>query len=133
MKDRGSYTVGASLCRLIGVSGSERVRCYGSVSHGRWRVQMGEARRAFIALFAVGFTAIGCGATLAFDAGTAVAIDKAADGFVVLAGDSAHTGKPPRQTDSAATPLLDRVLDTSEIQHGVSSSNDRRNNEQPKL
>ena len=38
---------------------------------------------------------------------------------MALAGDSANTGKAPRQTDPAAKPLLDRVLDTSEIQQGV--------------
>jgi len=59
------------------------------------------------------------GAALAFDAGTAAAIDNAADAFVAMAGDSANTGKVPRQTDAAAKPLLDRVFDTSEIQHGV--------------
>ena len=67
----------------------------------------------------LGWTTINCGTALAFDAGTAAAIDKAADAFVVLAGNSANTGKAPRQTDPAVKPLLDRVLDTSEIQHGV--------------
>jgi len=38
---------------------------------------------------------------------------------VALAGDSATTGQPPRQTDPAAKPLLDRVLNTSEVQHDV--------------
>ena len=80
---------------------------------------MHEFCRVFVVLFALGWAAISGGAALAFDAGTAAAIDKAADAFVALAGDSANTGKAPRQTDPAAKPLLDRVLDTSEIQQGV--------------
>ncbi len=52
----------------------------------------------FVALFALGWAAAGCGNALAFDAGTAAAIDKAADAFVALAGDSANTGNAPRQT-----------------------------------
>ena len=73
----------------------------------------------FVALFALGWAAAGSGNALAFDASTAAAIDKAADAFVALAGDSANTGKAPRQTDPAVKPLLDRILDTSELQHGV--------------
>src|ERR1700757_3654333 len=67
----------------------------------------------FVALFTLGWAAAGCGNALAFDAGTAAAA------FVALAGDSANTGKAPRQTDPAVKPLLDRILDTSELQHGV--------------
>jgi hypothetical protein len=73
----------------------------------------------FTAVFVLGCCALGCGPALAFDAGTVAAIEKAADAFVTLAGDSANTGNAPRQTDPAAKPLLDRVFDTSEIQHGV--------------
>lgn len=43
-------------------------------------------------------------------------ITKAADSFVALAKDSQKTGKPPRQTDPAAKPLLDTVLDTKAIE-----------------
>src|ERR1700722_1125677 len=68
---------------------------------------------------AVTLFALGCGNAMALDAATVAAIDKAADAFVALAGDSAKTGQPPRQTDPAAKPLLDRVLDTSEVQHAV--------------
>jgi hypothetical protein len=68
---------------------------------------------------AVTLFALGCGNAMALDAATVAAIDKAADAFVALAGDSAKTGQPPRQTDPAAKPLLDRVLNTSEVQHDV--------------
>ena len=68
---------------------------------------------------AVSLFALGCSNAIALDAATVAAIDKAADAFVVLAGDSATTGQPPRQTDPAAKPLLDRVLNTSEVQHDV--------------
>jgi hypothetical protein len=63
--------------------------------------------------------ALGCGNAMALDAATVAAVDKAADAFVALAGDSAKTGQPPRQTDPAAKPLLDRVLDTTEVQHDI--------------
>jgi hypothetical protein len=68
---------------------------------------------------AVSLFALGCSNAIALDVATVAAIDKAADAFVVLAGDSATTGQPPRQTDPAAKPLLDRVLNTSEVQHDV--------------
>ena len=54
----------------------------------------------------------------ALDAAKAVAVTKAADSFAALAGDSARTGKVPRQTDPAAAPLLNLVFDTSEVQTG---------------
>jgi hypothetical protein len=73
----------------------------------------------FVALFALGWVAVSCGTALALDAGTAAAIEQAADAFVALAADSANTGKAPRQSDPAVKPLLDRVLDTSELQRGV--------------
>ncbi len=68
---------------------------------------------------AVTLFALRCGNAMALDAARVAAIDKAADAFVALAGDSAKTGQPPRQTDPAAKPLLDRVLNTSEVQHDV--------------
>ena len=46
------------------------------------------------------------------------AITKAADEFVALAKDSATTGEAPRESDPAAKPLLDLVLDTSSLQNG---------------
>jgi hypothetical protein len=46
------------------------------------------------------------------------AITKAADQFVALAKDSATTGEAPRESDPAAKPLLDLVLDTSSLQTG---------------
>src|SRR3974390_2071871 len=55
----------------------------------------------------------------ALDATKVAAINEAADSFVALAGDSAHTGQAPRLTDPAAKRLLDVVLDTSEIQGGA--------------
>ena len=45
-------------------------------------------------------------------------ITKAADQFVALAKDSATTGEAPRESDPAAKPLLDLVLDTSSLQSG---------------
>jgi hypothetical protein len=54
----------------------------------------------------------------ALDASKVAAINKAADSFVALAKDSAKTGRPPRQSDPGAKPLLDIVLDTTEIQSG---------------
>jgi hypothetical protein len=46
------------------------------------------------------------------------AITAAADSFVALAKDSSQTGRAPRQSDSVAKPLLDLVLDTSDLQGG---------------
>jgi hypothetical protein len=54
----------------------------------------------------------------ALDAGKVEAITKAADAFVTLAKDSHTTGRPPRQSDAAAKPLLDTVFDTREINRG---------------
>src|ERR1700751_5964711 len=73
----------------------------------------------FVALFRLGWASAGCGNALGFDAAAGAPIDRPADAFVALAGDSANTGKAPRQTDPAVKPLLDRILDTSELQHGV--------------
>jgi hypothetical protein len=54
----------------------------------------------------------------ALDAGKVEAVTKAADAFAALAKDSHTTGQPPRQSDAAAKPLLDLVLDTTEINRG---------------
>jgi hypothetical protein len=51
----------------------------------------------------------------ALDAGKIAAINKAAESFVALAKDSAT---PPRQSDPAVKLLLDKVLDTTELQNG---------------
>jgi hypothetical protein len=40
--------------------------------------------------------ALGCSNATALDAPTVAAIDKVADAFVALAGDSARTAQPPR-------------------------------------
>jgi hypothetical protein len=44
-------------------------------------------------------------------------IDKAADAFVAVAGDFAHTGRVPRQTDPEVKKLLDVVFDTTGLQN----------------
>jgi len=51
----------------------------------------------------------------ALDARRVDAIANAAAAFVALAPNSATTGKPPRQSDPAAKPLLDLVFDTTEV------------------
>jgi hypothetical protein len=51
----------------------------------------------------------------ALDASKIAAINKAAESFVALAKDSAT---PPRQSDPAVKLLLDKVLDTTELQSG---------------
>lgn len=59
-----------------------------------------------------------CGAAQALDAAKVTSITQAADAFVALAKDSNKTGLVPRQTDAAAKPLLDTVLNTKEIEGG---------------
>ena len=51
----------------------------------------------------------------ALDAGKVEAVAKAADAFAALAADSHTTGRPPRQSDAAAKPLIDTVFDTAEV------------------
>jgi hypothetical protein len=63
--------------------------------------------------------ALGGGSANALDAAKAQAITEAANSLIALAKDSARTGKPPRQTDPAAKPLLDLVFDVSELQAGT--------------
>jgi hypothetical protein len=46
------------------------------------------------------------------------AITKAADTFVAMTTDPSKTGQPLRQSDPAIKPLLDLVLDISEIRYG---------------
>lgn len=59
-----------------------------------------------------------CGVAQAqmLDAAKIAGITQAADAFMALAKDSHTTGKPPRQTDAAAKPLLDTVFDTKDIE-----------------
>jgi hypothetical protein len=54
----------------------------------------------------------------ALDAGKVDAVTKAADAFTALAGESHQTGRPPRESDPVAKPLLDVVLDTRELNRG---------------
>lgn len=54
-------------------------------------------------------------APAAMDQKKLAAAQKAAADFVKLAGNSAKTGKPPRESDPKAKALLDIVLDTSAI------------------
>lgn len=63
----------------------------------------------------------GYGTAHALDAAKAEAMTKASEQFVALAKDSHTTGKPPRQTDAAAKPLMDRVFDLSEVQKSSST------------
>jgi hypothetical protein len=60
----------------------------------------------------------GCVSASALDSQGTAAITQAADSFAVLAGDSAHNGKPPRLTDPAAKALLDPVFNTADIESG---------------
>ncbi len=62
---------------------------------------------------------LGCINASALDADKIAAISNAANSFVTLAGDSAKTGRPPRETDPAAKALIDLVFDTSELQGGA--------------
>jgi hypothetical protein len=62
---------------------------------------------------------LSCTSAFAFDNIKIANIKQAADSFVTLAGDSAHTGKPPRQSDPSVKKLLDVVFDTTEIQRGA--------------
>jgi hypothetical protein len=62
---------------------------------------------------------LSCISAFAFDNNKIANIKQAADSFVTLAGDSAHTGKPPRQSDPSVKKLLDVVFDTTEIQRGA--------------
>lgn len=67
----------------------------------------------------------GCGAAQALDKAKVDAVTLAADQFVVMAKGSHLSGKPPRQTDSAAKALIDPVFDVSEVQssyHGYKIS-----------
>jgi hypothetical protein len=63
----------------------------------------------------------GGSAAQALDAAKAQEITKASEQFAALAKDSHVTGKPPRQDDRAAKPLMDRVFDVSEVQRSSSS------------
>lgn len=54
----------------------------------------------------------------ALDASQVDAIARAADAFAELAKNAHITGKPPRQSDPNAKPLLDLVFNTAEIERG---------------
>jgi hypothetical protein len=72
-----------------------------------------------ILLSAVVLTVAGCGQSGTQPASpiaeSSAAAHKAADQFTELAGDSAHSGQVPRQTDPAAGPLLAAVFDTRSL------------------
>lgn len=55
----------------------------------------------------------------ALDAAKIDRIAKAADTFAILAKEATKTGRPPRQNEPAAKPLLDLVLDVSDLQGGA--------------
>ena len=70
----------------------------------------------FLAVLLVFGSVTGVAGAQTLDAAKIASIDKAADGFVALAKDAITTGKPPRETDRAAKPLLDTVFDTRAIE-----------------
>jgi hypothetical protein len=72
----------------------------------------------FLAVFAVLGVLAGTAGAQTLDEAKVASITKAADDFVALAKDSNTSGKPPRQTDPAAKPLLDTVFDTKAIEGG---------------
>jgi hypothetical protein len=72
----------------------------------------------FLAVFAILGMLAGTAGAQTLDQAKVAGITKAADGFVALAKDSRTSGKPPRQTDAAAKPLLDTVFDTKAIEGG---------------
>jgi hypothetical protein len=72
----------------------------------------------FLAVFAILGVLAGPAGAQTLDEAKVASITKAADDFVALAKDSRTSGKPPRQTDAAAKPLLDTVLDTKAIEGG---------------
>ncbi len=74
-------------------------------------------RQSLLAVAALLLLVSGCSSPSELDT-KVKAITKAADQFVALAKDSATTGEAPRETDPAAKPLLDFVLDTASLQNG---------------
>ena len=69
----------------------------------------------FLALAAALAAPCGAAQAQALDAKVAN-VSKATDSFLALAKDSHTSGKPPRQTDPTAKPLLDTVFDTKDIE-----------------
>jgi hypothetical protein len=74
-------------------------------------------RQSWLAVAALLILVSGCSQASEFDT-KVKAVTAAADQFVVLAKDSAATGEAPRESDPAAKPLLDLVLDTTSLQTG---------------
>lgn len=70
----------------------------------------------FLAIVAALAAPCGVAQAQTLDAAKIASITQAADTFMVLAKDSHTTGKPPRQTDAAAKPLLDTVFNTKDIE-----------------
>jgi hypothetical protein len=67
----------------------------------------------FVALLSLLLSSAGA---YALDPAKVAAVTKAADAFVALAAGSENTGQAPRQTDAAAKPLLDAVLDMTALE-----------------
>ena len=74
-------------------------------------------RQSWLAVTALLILLSGCSRPSELDT-KVKATTAAADQFVALAKDSAATGEAPRESDPAAKPLLDLVLDTSSLQNG---------------
>jgi hypothetical protein len=72
----------------------------------------------FLAVLAALAAPCGIAQAQTLNAAKVTSIIEAADSFVALAKDSHKTGRVPRQTDAAAKPLLDTVLNTKEIEGG---------------
>jgi hypothetical protein len=72
-------------------------------------------RAALAAICFLAASIAGSTGVRALDAGKVDAIVRAADAFAELAKGSHTTGRPPRQTDPAAAPLLNTAFDTAAI------------------
>jgi hypothetical protein len=70
----------------------------------------------FLAIVAALAAPCGVAQAQTLDATKIASITQASDAFVALAKGSHTTGKPPRQTDAAAKPLLDTVFNTKDIE-----------------
>jgi hypothetical protein len=70
----------------------------------------------FLTVLLVSGLVSGVAGAQTLDAAKIASINKAADNFVALAKGAITTGRPPRETDRAAKPLLDTVFDTRAIE-----------------
>jgi hypothetical protein len=70
----------------------------------------------FLAVLLVFGAVSGVAGAQTLDAAKIASIDKAANDFVAIAKGAIENGKPPRENDPAAKPLLDTVFDTRAIE-----------------